>query len=429
MTAAAVRLRPRTPSPALLRMEGELAPLSDASIRRRIGWIWGLLFLNVLQYSAKSVIVPMPLSAGKVVTQGALVVALVLALSINRRIWVRPNLFLVIMTLLCATTVMMSIRGYFGLGSVLRAGRFVGMVAVLWLLTPWWSRRDLLFLRFHRRALGVVLVVVAVGAVVFHGRAFAQAGGGRLGGVIWPVAPTQVAHYAAVLAGTTIVLWFASLVRARTAAVVTAISVAMLLLTHTRTALVGLLVGVLVAGLSLFLSRQRVRKAIAVTAIVGCLVALAFAPFLVGWFTRGETAHQLASFTGRTTVWSQVAAEPRTEVNTLFGYGISNDSFDGLPIDSSWYSTYVDQGIVGDVADGAVLLILFLIAVLSPRGPRRAIALFMVTYCLFASFTETGLGQASTYLLDLSVAMSVLTMPTRRRSASLPGASASLPPG
>jgi hypothetical protein len=92
---------------------------------------------------------------------------------------------------------------------------------------------------------------------------------------------------------------------------------------------------------------------------------------------------------------------------------MSNDSYDGLPIDSSWLSTYLDQGLVGDVLDGLVLLTLLAVAVASPAGPRRAVALFLVVYCGVATYTETGLGQPSTYLLDLAVAMSVLMAPLR----------------
>lgn len=423
MIALKNRLGFRTPSPALIRAEAAALPQSAASVRRRIGWIWGLLFLNVMPYSAKSSVLPLPTSIGKVFTQGALALALVLALSINRKVLVRPNLFLLLMSILAATTVMMSVRGYFSLGSDLRAGRLVLMVIVLWLLTPWWGRRDLLLLQCHRRALFVVLVVVLAGVVLTPGAAFAQAGGGRLGGALWPIPPTQVAHYAAVLGGTTIVLWFAGLVRPRTAALVSGMTVFMLLLSHTRTALIALLVAVLVAGLSLFLSRQRVRKAFAVTFVIAALVALSLAPFLNSWFTRGQSGEELTALTGRTQTWSAVVAEPRTEVNTLFGFGMSNDSFNGLPIDSSWLSTYLDQGLVGDVIDGAVLLLLLAVALFSPRGPRRAVALFLVVYCLIASFTETGLGEASPYLLDLTVAMAVLatpaTIPTLGRASSL----------
>lgn len=415
-------LRRREPSPALLRALPADAAARERSVRRRIGWTWGLLILNVLPYSAKSALVPIPIGVGKVITQGALLLAILLALSINPKVFVRPNWFLVLMSVLCITTLMMSLEMYFGLGSVLRAGRLVGFVAVLWLLTPWFGRHDLLLLRFHRRALAVVLGVVVLGLVLMPGKAMAQAGGGRLGGVIWPIQPSTVAHYAAVLAGTTIVLWLAGLIAARSAAVVSVASVAVLLLTHTRTGLVALLVGVLVGGLSLFLSRQRVRRALAVVAIVGALVAISFAPFLGAWFTRGESSQELASFTGRTEVWSELLAQPRSEVNTVFGYGMSNDSFKGLSIDSSWYATYLDQGLFGDAVDAAVLLLLLLIALLSPRGPRRAVALFLVAFCLVSSFVESGLGEASPYLLDLAVAMAVLAVPATATVGELPAA-------
>lgn len=405
------RYRLRAPSPALRRAAATAIPLSDASARRRIGWIWGLLFLNVLPYYQKSPVLHLPTSLGKVITQGALAVALILAVSINRRVLVRPNLFLVLMTLLCATSLMMSLHGYFGHSSVLRACRLIMAVSVLWLITPWWGRDDLFLVRLHRRALWGVLGVVLLGLMLFPGRALSSNVGGRLTGVIWPIPPTQVAHYAAVASGLTIVLWFAGAIRPRIAALAGVAGVGLIVLSHTRTALVGLLVGVLVAALSLFLSRRRVRKALATTLIVSCLIALTFAPFLTTWFLRGQSNKELASLSGRQTVWTAVVAQPRSELNTVFGFGMSTDGFDGLPIDSSWYSTYLDQGLFGDVVDAAVLLVIALIACYRPRGPGRAVALFLVVYCAIASITETGLGEASPYLLDLTVAMSVLLPP------------------
>lgn len=409
------RIPVRVPSPALLRLSaggGATTALSEASLLRRMSWIWGLLFLNVLPYSATSALVPLPSSVGKVITQGALAVALLLAALLNRRMLLRPNVFLFLMTVLCVTTMLMSIRGYFGLGSVYRAARLAALVGALWLTTPWWGRSDLLLLRCHRRILAGIVAIVLLGIVLVPGHAFAQ--GGRLGGTIWPMQPTQVAHYAAILAGTTIVLWLTGLARARTTAVLTAVCVVVMLLTHTRTALIALAAGLIVAGLSLVLTRQRVRRALAVTVVVAAIVALGFAPLLTTWLTRGESHRQLSDLTGRTTVWSELVAQPRPVMNTLFGYGMSNDAFHGLPIDSGWLSVYLDQGLVGDVLVGAQLLLLLLVAGFSPRGPRRAMALFLVVYVAIASITETGIGQASPYLLDLAVAASVLMAPPRR---------------
>jgi len=403
----------RWPSPALVRAEMDSSPRSERSVRRRLGWIWALLFINVMPYSGKSVLIPLPSVAGKLITQGALFGALFLALSINRKAIIRPNIFLFLMTLLCATTAMVSLRGYFSLiGSDYRCARLILMVVVLWLITPWWGRGDMLLLRLHRLILSVVLLVVVAGIFVSPGKAFAQAGGGRLGGSIWPIPPTQVAHYAAILAGTTVVMWFAGLVKAKPAIAMVIPSIVVLLLTHTRTAVLAMLFGVLVGGLSLFLSRKRVRKAVGITVVVALAAALALSPFLTTWFNRGENG-QLGQLSGRAATWSALLGQPRTGFNTAFGYGISNDSFNGLPVDSSWLSTYLDQGLVGDVLDGAMLVLLVGLACVSPRGPHRAVALFLVCYCAVASYTETGLGGASPYLLDLTVAMSLLAAPAR----------------
>ena len=60
------------------------------------------------------------------------------------------------------------------------------------------------------------------------------------------------------------------------------------------------------------------------------------------------------------------------------------------------------------VLEGAMFLVLILTALLRPRGPTWALALFLIVYCLLASFTESGMGEASSYLLDLTVAASLL---------------------
>jgi hypothetical protein len=54
---------------------------------------------------------------------------------------------------------------------------------------------------------------------------------------------------------------------------------------------------------------------------------------------------------------------------------------------------------------------LIFLAVTHRRGLRRALALFLVAYCCVASITETGLGDASPYLLHLFVAGSLLAAP------------------
>lgn len=52
---------------------------------------------------------------------------------------------------------------------------------------------------------------------------------------------------------------------------------------------------------------------------------------------------------------------------------------------------------------------------LPAAGTQRVIALFLVTYCLVASFTEDGLGSAASYMLDLTLAASCLVPYARAR--------------
>jgi hypothetical protein len=124
-----------------------------------------------------------------------------------------------------------------------------------------------------------------------------------------------------------------------------------------------------------------------------------------------------------------VFAEQRTETQKILGDGLSNGSIngkivfdgvsgvgDGLPIDDSWVLDYQDQGIVGDVLTGLMFVVLLVMAAFATRGPRRAIALFLVVYCLAASFTEDGAGIASQYAMDMTLAASLMVPEVGRRA-------------
>ncbi len=231
---------------------------------------------------------------------------------------------------------------------------------------------------------------------------------------------TQVAHYAAELVGVSLILWVCRLVTRRQALLVVVPGVVVLILTHTRTALIGMLLGLAVAGLSLFTINRNIRRAFAVVTLVVIVVVLPLSSLVTSWLSRGESSQQLSSFTGRTSEWAAVLSEQRPETNKILGSGLSNDTVNstagaglaGIPIDSGWISTYQDQGIVGDVIEGMIFLGLILLAFLRPRGPTRSLALFIIVYCFIASFTESGMGNASAYLLDLTIAASLLALPS-----------------
>ncbi len=393
------------------------AETTERWVRRRVGIAWGLLVFDVLPFSARTwtgaaLVIPIPSVVGKLIAQGALPAALLVALSVNRRLLVRPNVFLCLVSLLIIESVLLILEPQH-IGTIYRTFRFAGFVTTLWLLTPWWGRRDLLLVRSHLTTLLIVLGTVLIGIPLKHHSAFGE---GRLGGAIWPLPPPQVAHVAAVATGLVVVLWLGGMMSGRATTVIVLITVASLLLTHTRTALVGMIAGIIVAGLSLFRVRARARKLFASLFVVVSIGALTLSGVVTTYLDRGESSQQLTDLTGRTNVWSQILTAPRDEFQVLFGFGLSNLSFNGLSIDSNWLGAYLDLGLFG-VAVCAVLLVYMLVAgFLQPPGLRRALALFLVAYCVVSSFTETGLSDPSLYLLDLSVAASLLMPPITNRS-------------
>ncbi len=401
------------------RLAARLDPVSaqDRSVRRRIAAAWGLMYLNTLTYVPGGIL-PLPSAMGKAVAQGALPLAILVALTVNPKIRFRPNVFLCLVSLLVLDTVITTLQPQ-GLGGVYRTLRLAEFVGALWLLTPWWGRRDMLLLRCHLRWLFVALSSVLVGFLILPGRALAQ--GGRLSGMIWPMFPTQVAQYAAVAGGLTVVLWLGRLLSGRVALAGLALALPILLLTHTRTALISMVAGILVAGLSLFAINARVRRFFVVGGALLSLGVMTAAGFATSWLARGENTEGLTTLTGRTNFWALVLEQPRTTFQQVFGFGLSNASINGLPIDSNWLASYMMEGLFGVVVCALILAFLFATAFLQARGVRRALGLFLVAYCALASITEVGFADASAYLLHLTVAASLLVTPVTAADPARPG--------
>jgi hypothetical protein len=373
-------------------------------IRRRVYLTWFLLYFNTLTFFPGVSFLHIPSSVGKGIAQAVLPVALLCALSVNRKVLIRPNVFLCLVTLIVLGTVMTTLQPEH-FGTIFRTVRLGGFVTTLWLLTPWWGRRDLLLVRCHLTALSIVLGSVLVGLLLSPGHALSE---GRLAGALWPMQPTQVAHYAAVMIGLVVVLWFCGNLGGRIAAFVAVVAGAVLLLSHTRTALIALVVGVLVAGMSLIVAKPRVRKLLAATGAVVAAAALTLSAYITTWLERGQSSQGLDNLTGRTKVWGPLLAAPRDKFQEIFGFGLSNGSFNGLPIDSNWLASYEEQGLFGVLICATILVFLMVTTYFQPRGLQRALALFLVSYCLVASFTEVGFTDVSPYLLDLTVAASLL---------------------
>jgi len=369
--------------------------------------VWALLVFNTLGSGGQLTIVPIPTSVAQLLTMGALGAAFTLALALNPRLRFRPSALLLLLTLLLVVSLVSSATLGSGLGALLRWARLAVFVATLWLLTPWWDG-TLTLVRYHIRVLGAVLLSVLVGLVLAPGLAMPETYDGRLAGVLWWITPTQVGQYGGVVAGLTIVLWLARRASGWSVLGIAGPAIFLLLMSHTRTATTALLAAVTIAGGSLLLTTTRARRALAVAVPCAGLVAVIADEALLSWFRRGQGEDALEKLTGRQNVWDALIAAERSLSEKLFGVGLTDNSFGGLPIDSGWLAVYHDMGLVGVAIVTAFLAVLVVAAVTRPPSPSCACAVSLIVYCLIASYTTVGPGFASTYQLHLVLAAALL---------------------
>ncbi|MFD4630670.1 O-antigen ligase domain-containing protein [Streptomyces sp. NPDC058284] len=384
--------------------------MAEGHTSKIVATVWGLLVLNTLGSAGAKTIIPLPRSLIQMVTMGALVAAFALALAVNLRLRIRPSAYVFLLTLLLVPSVISSVHLESGFGALFRCVRLALFVGTLWLLSRWWDG-GLTFVRHHIRMYFAVLGSVAAGALASPGAAMPDLYGGRLVGALWPLTPPQIGQYAAVIIGLTVLLLLDRRTDRASAVVVIVPSLVLLALTHTRTATLGLLIGLALAIGSLLLTSAAARRFFTWAVLITTVAAVGFASALRAWFLRGQSEEYLTSLTGRAKVWDALLAAPRTTAEKLFGVGLGDKSFGGLPIDNSWLAVYHEQGLTGAAIVATIIAVLGGVALLRPPSLARACAIFLISYCAIASYTEAGLGDASPYLLHLAVAASLLAAP------------------
>ncbi|MGW2634336.1 O-antigen ligase domain-containing protein [Streptomyces chattanoogensis] len=385
-----------------------------------VGTVWGLLVLNTLGSAGAKTIIPLPRSLIQMVTMGALVAAFALALAVNLRLRIRASAYVFLLTLLLVTSVISSANLESGFGALFRCARLALFVGTLWLLSRWWDG-GLTFARHHIRMYFAVLASVAAGLLISPGAALPDLYGGRLVGALWPLTPPQIGQYAAVIIGLTVLLVLGRRTDRAGAAVVIVPSLVLLALTHTRTATLGLFVGLALAIGSLILTSAAARRFFTWAVLCATVAAVTLSSALEAWFLRGQSQENFSNLTGRAKVWDALLAAPRTTSEQLFGMGLGDKSFGGLPIDNSWLAVYNEQGLTGVTLVAAIIIVLGGVALLRPPSLPRACAIFLISYCAIASYTEAGLGDASPYLLHLALAASLLAAPAEVAPLAPPG--------
>ena len=101
--------------------------VTDRRTRRRIYITYGLVYFNTVTFSPGISVLHIPSIVGKGLQQGVLPLALLMAFSLNRRVLIRPNVFLSLVSLLVLGTFLTAMQAQH-FGTVFRTFRFTEFV-------------------------------------------------------------------------------------------------------------------------------------------------------------------------------------------------------------------------------------------------------------------------------------------------------------
>ncbi len=194
------------------------------------------------------------------------------------------------------------------------------------------------------------------------------------------------------------------------------LGVAALLLSKTRTPLIAGAVALGVAIVLLAVSHSRAREVVVTLVLLGPALYLVMEPAVGAFLSRGQNDELLSTLTGRTLAWARVHTFPRTGFQELFGIGYGDKSIDGLPIDNGYLATYHEAGKIGLVIVCTAMAVILLRAFSYPKAANRALSICLLTFVAVASYTETGIGDMSAYVMHILLAGILLTPLTLAQS-------------
>jgi hypothetical protein len=172
------------------------------------------------------------------------------------------------------------------------------------------------------------------------------------------------------------------------------LSLATLVGTGTRGALVAIGIGILAVALTTVLHSGRLAALLFVA--LGVLLATLFAAHgAPGQFTRSS---QVGVLDSRSTDWSAVLHGPRTTSSWIFGNGANNGlvaiPFNGwataAPVNDAWLMAFFQNGLIGVLALGAYFVFIGRRVFRAATGDRPVLVGVFAALCLW-SITEAGM--------------------------------------
>jgi hypothetical protein len=371
--------------------------------RWRCQTAWVLLLFGVLSWQQPYSQFGLSVGQEQVFTVLVTFVAFGLAVQTNPTLLVARVPSLLFAGLLVAASTGPGLLGMAPLNSLFLSVRFALVVLTILLLSPVITADPMAIVRTCLFAYAANTLCFLAGGLIAPGRAFLP-GTGRLVGLIPPTHPSQVGAFAAVTVGLSVLMMLTGTVGRRLGPLMTVVGVIVLVQSHSRTAALAALLGLLVALASLALQRRSARRLLMILACAGGVIWLVAASAIVSWFARGQTHAELGGFSGRRTVWIAMLEERPTGLTEWLGTGLGDKRYKGKAIDGGWLAAYWQQGVVGVALSALLLLVVAWQAMWSRHSLLRAVTLFLIVFVAVSASSETGISDISTYFLSVMLA-------------------------
>lgn len=259
-------------------------------------------------------------------------------------------------------------------------------------------------------ALSVLAGVVLAPGLAWQGGGVSQSG--RLVGAFLPMMAPRVGEIGAVLAGLAVILWTQRKIGLLVLVPAVAAGSSLIVFSHTRTAALALVLGLLVA-FGTTLASPAGRRGLGLVA--GALaLTLPFLPKIIDWILRDQNPEQIQKLSGRTTVWDFILSQPYDLRLFWIGHGIGDKKIllrrgegdiNVMPIDNSWLDSYWETGVVGTALTALAVLAALVYALKTPGRAARACSGFLMIYVMVASVNESGLCDFSSMTLLVIIAV------------------------